>query len=147
MVTHTNTHTREQSPIQFTIHGRLGAEEEEKTRRDRFWETLANTDQLFYGLVQQAHQPVLSVTSQTGFYNLQTYFLTYLYPHIWSLQSLLYILVKTTGKCCWTVTSHRLPKIVPVRNRWLWGRQPDGDIVSMSNDGLTNQEKLIVQLV
>lgn len=62
MLTHAHAHT--QPPIQRTIHGRLGAEEEERTRRDRFWETLANTDQLFFSLARQAHQPVLTVTSQ-----------------------------------------------------------------------------------
>ena len=75
MLKHTRTHT--QSPIEYTIHGRLGAEE--RDRRDCFWETLANTDQLFFSLARQAHQPVLNVTSESRLNILQIYFLTDLY--------------------------------------------------------------------
>lgn len=64
--THTRAHTQSQSPppIFFTINVQLGAGEEEGTRRDRFWETSANTHQLFFSSALRAHQPVLAVTSQ-----------------------------------------------------------------------------------
>lgn len=72
---HTHAHTLRQ----------LSAKEKEKTRWDCFWETLANTDQLFCSLAQQSDQ----VSSEWLHRRLKDKFQAYFSSHVGHLLNLL----------------------------------------------------------
>lgn len=89
------THTHTSSPIQFSTK----AEVEEGTRRDCFWETLANTDQLFFKLAQQPDQPVLRVTSQNWLHDFQSYLLQFLHMALAKSQLHFHLATFESGRC------------------------------------------------